>query len=33
MGRPAYKDNWRAADELAVPEFLMKTADGGRNVE
>ena len=33
MGRPAYQDNWRAEEELAVPKFLMKAADGSRNVE
>ncbi|KAI0218798.1 hypothetical protein LSAT2_029520 [Lamellibrachia satsuma] len=33
MGRPAYQDNWRAEEELAVPEFLMKAADCSRNVE
>ena len=33
MGRPAYQDNWRAEEELAVPEFLMKAADDSQNVE
>ena len=33
MGRPTYQDNWRAEEELAVPEFLMKAADGSQNVE
>ena len=33
MGWPAYQDNWRAEEELAVPEFLMKAADGSQNVE
>ena len=33
MGRPAYQDNWRAEEELAIPECLMKAADGRRNVE
>ena len=33
MGRPACQDNWRAEEELVVPEFLMKAADGSRNVE
>ena len=33
MGRPAYQDYWRAEEELAVPEFLMKAANGSRNVE
>ena len=33
MERPACQDNWRAEVELAVPEFLMKAADGSRNVE
>ena len=33
MGRPAYQDNWRAEEELAVPEFPMKAAEGSRNVE
>ena len=28
MGRPAFQDNWRAEEELAVPEFPMKDADG-----
>ena len=23
MRRPAYQDNWRAVEELAIPEFLM----------
>ena len=33
MGRPVYQDNWRAEEELAVPEFPMKAADDSRNVE
>ena len=33
MGRPAYQDNERAEEELAVPEFLMKAAESSRNVE
>ena len=33
MGRPACQDNRRAEEELAVPEFPMKAADGSRNVE
>ena len=33
MGRPAYQDNWQAEEELAVPDFLMKTADDSQNVE
>ena len=33
MGRRAYQDNWLAEEELAVPEFLMKAADGSRNIE
>ena len=28
MGRLAYQDNWRVEEELAVPEFLIKAADG-----
>ena len=28
MGRPAYQDSWRAEEELAVPEFLIKAANG-----
>ena len=27
MGRPAYQDSWRAEEELAVPEFLIKAAN------
>ena len=33
MGRHAYQDNWRAEEELSVLEFMMKAADGSRNVE
>ena len=33
MGRPACLDNWRAGEELAVPEFPMNAANGSRNVE
>ena len=33
MGWPAYQDNGRAEEEIAVPEFLMKAADSSRNVE
>ena len=33
MGRPACQDNWRAEEELAVPELLMKAANGSQNVE
>ena len=29
----ACQDNWRAEEEFAVPEFLMKAANGSRNVE
>ena len=33
MGRSTYQDNWRAEEQLAIPEFLMKAADGSRNFE
>ena len=33
MGWPAYQDNWRAEEKLAVQEFLMKAADGIKNVK
>ena len=33
LGRLTCQDNRRAEEELAFPEFLMKAADGSRNVE
>ncbi|KAI0237131.1 hypothetical protein LSAT2_012396 [Lamellibrachia satsuma] len=33
MGRPVYQDNWQAEEELVIPEFLMKAANGSRNID